>query len=67
MSTFYEENLIIYGMSFNSFIPYSVKDDILSKIRKNFLNITRDNPIKLFRISMILQLNIHTILKRINL
>ncbi|MBD9120696.1 MAG: hypothetical protein EGQ04_01155 [Ruminococcaceae bacterium] len=36
MSTFYEENLIIYGMSFNSFIPYSVKDDILSKIRKNF-------------------------------
>ncbi len=23
-------------MSFNSFIPYSVKDDILSKIRKNF-------------------------------
>lgn len=36
MSTFYEENFIIYGMSFNSFIPYSVKDDILSKIRKNF-------------------------------
>lgn len=36
MSTFYEENLTIYGMSFNSFIPYSVKDDILSKIRKNF-------------------------------
>lgn len=36
MSTFYEDNLIIYGMSFNSFIPYSVKDDILSKIRKNF-------------------------------
>lgn len=36
MSTFYEENLIIYGMSFNSFIPYSVEDDILSKIRKNF-------------------------------
>lgn len=36
MSTFYEVNLIIYGMSFNSFIPYSVKDDILSKIRKNF-------------------------------
>lgn len=36
MSTFYEEKLIIYGMSFNSFIPYSVKDDILSKIRKNF-------------------------------
>lgn len=36
MSIFYEENLIIYGMSFNSFIPYSVKDDILSKIRKNF-------------------------------
>lgn len=36
MSTFYEENLIIYGMSFNSFITYSVKDDILSKIRKNF-------------------------------
>ena len=36
MSTFYEENLIIYGMSFNSFIPYSVKDDVLSKIRKNF-------------------------------
>lgn len=36
MSTFYEENLIIYGMSFNSFIPYSVKDDILSKIRKYF-------------------------------
>lgn len=41
MSTFYEENLIIYGMSFNSFIPYSVKDDILSKIRKNFFEHNR--------------------------
>lgn len=36
MSIFYPESLIIYGMSFNSFIPYNVQDDILAKIRKNY-------------------------------
>ena len=36
MSIFYPDELIIYGLSINSFIPFNVQDDILAKVRRNF-------------------------------
>ena len=36
MSIFYPDELIIYGLSINSFIPFNVQDDVLAKVRRNF-------------------------------
>jgi hypothetical protein len=36
MSVFYPEELIIYSLSFNSFLPFNVEDDVLAKVRRNF-------------------------------
>lgn len=36
MSIFYPDELLIYGLSINSFIPFNVQDDVLAKVRRNF-------------------------------
>ncbi|MCH5201758.1 MAG: hypothetical protein J1F17_00995 [Oscillospiraceae bacterium] len=41
MSIFYPEELIIYSLSVNSFLPFDVKSDILAKVRKNFFEHNR--------------------------
>lgn len=41
MSIFYPDELVIYSLSVNSFLPFDVKCDILAKIRKNFFEHNR--------------------------
>lgn len=41
MSIFYQDDLIIYALSFNGFIPFNVNNDVLAKVRKNFFEHNR--------------------------
>ncbi len=47
MSIFYPNDLIIYGLSVNSFVPFNVQDDVLAKVRKNFFEHNRRQNDKL--------------------
>ena len=47
MSIFYPEDLVIYGLSINSFIPFNVQDDVLAKVRKNYFEHNRRQNDKL--------------------
>ncbi len=49
MSIFYPDELILYGLSFNAFLPFNVKNDVLTKVRKNFFEHNKRQSDKLIQ------------------
>lgn len=49
MSVFYPEELVIYSLSFNSFLSFNVENDVLAKVRKNFFEHNKRQSDKLIQ------------------